>query len=631
MLSVSRRTILAGIGVLILGTMLLVLIQSLLLSYSRPAIMLGVEGRSAQLALSGFYEPEHDAGTAFRWSDGAGRIRFDLPYAAQVALTLQIGAAPPGLDPATLSIQCNNQVLARTSLTSQSRRLHMLLPMGQWQNPRVDLGLDSATVVLPPDTRAIGVRFSQISLRPLGVMLMPDSMLIAVQMALVCLLTLTLWRLAIPGWLCVALALLTAIGLCMLTVWQPELSYSYSLRLLLAMLLLCMLSWLILPQLEEQLHVPLTLTHALWGITILATLIRLIGALYPLYSAHDLSLNVERFERTIAGTLISSNRSFEFRSGVTIYPPGPYLALQPAMLLGIPAGLIVQAGNACIDGLGALAVGVLALRLGANQRVALLASLLYAALPVMLTSLYWGHSAQIFGQAMMVPLALALLACFDRSFSFYMVGILLAIALLSHIGVTILALAWLGVMWLLLSLRQKVSVFVWRRLTIALLMAGLIGLVFVYGPALAFKLDQTAQVGERISTEAYVSMPLIWRAFQISFYSWGLPLVLLGLIRASQVLALPRGAAELLLSWLLVSAVFCVVELLTGLQVRYFVFLAPLACLGIALSLDWLALRGRIGAILAWAIAILLVVQGATSWYNAVFNDVQMSMVPLLR
>ena len=117
---------------------------------------------------------------------------------------------------------------------------------------------------------------------------------------------------------------------------------------MLAMLVLVLLSWLILPVLEAQPGIALTLARALWGLTILALLVRLIGALYPLYSAHDLALNVERFERTIAGTLISSNRSFEFRSGVTIYPPGSYLAMQPAVLLGIPAALIVQAGNAII-------------------------------------------------------------------------------------------------------------------------------------------------------------------------------------------------------------------------------------------------------------------------------------------
>ena len=649
-LAILTRVTFVALIWLSLYTLVFVFVQTALLSRFVPVLALGVEGRSANVALSGFHEREQDGSVPFRWSDGAGRIQLDMPSAAPLALTLHIGAAPPGLESATLQISHNAHVLTNVDVAAQARQLHVLLPGSLWRGPELVLELDSATVVIPPDTRTVGVRFSSLILHPLGTMQLPAIPLAVVQAAVLGLLTLIGYRLGLPRWSILLWVLGLAVALCVLVVWQPQISFSYSVRLMLAMLVLVLLSWLILPVLEAQPGIALTLARALWGLTILALLVRLIRALYPLYSAHDLALNVERFERTIAGTLISSNRSFEFRSGVTIYPPGSYLAMQPAVLLGIPAALIVQAGNAIIDGLGALAVGLLALRIGASQRVALFSTLLYAALPVMLTSLYWGHSAQIFGQAMMVPLTLALLtAMHDASKErasgsatpftaqapnvsiWGFVIVLLAIAFLSHIGVTILALAWLGLSWLLLSLRRTLPKQTWRQLTIALFVAGLIGLVFVYGPALAFKLDQTAQVGERVSSESYVSRPLIWRAFQISFYSWGLPLAIVGLLWAPRVLRLSRGAAELLLSWLLVAALFCIVELLTGLQVRYFVFLAPLACIMIALALDWLAIRGRPAAWLAWALALLIVVQGASAWYNGVFNDIQMSMVPLLR
>ncbi|HEU5087770.1 MAG TPA: hypothetical protein VFT99_10000, partial [Roseiflexaceae bacterium] len=354
----------------------------------------------------------------------------------------------------------------------------------------------------------------------------------------------------------------------------------YTARLALAAVALACCTWLLLPTVERAgaalSDADAALVRSLWAITLCAIGVRLAGALYPVYSAHDLPLNVERLVRTIGGTLVSTNRSFEFRSGVTVYPPGPYLALLPAFLPGLSAGLLVQAGNAMVDGLSALATGLLALKLGANRRTAQFAAVLYAGLPVMLTSLYWGHSAQIFGQALMAPLAITLLVAFERPrFRYWAIAsALLAAAFLSHIGVTVIAIAWMGALWLLARVRATLAWRPWWHLTLALGAAGIAGLALVYGPTLALKAEQTAQVGERVLHEAYSSQILISRAAVISFYQFGWPLALAGLAFLPRIWSRTRGASDMLVAWIAVALLFCAIELITGLQARYFVFAA---------------------------------------------------------
>ncbi|HWQ12254.1 MAG TPA: hypothetical protein VNL77_05610, partial [Roseiflexaceae bacterium] len=326
----------------------------------------------------------------------------------------------------------------------------------------------------------------------------------------------------------------------------------------------------------------------------------------------------------------ATNRSFEFRSGVTVYPAGPYLALLPGVLFGLTPKLAVQGGIALLDGLGALATGALARRLGLGARAALFAALLYAALPVMLTSLWFGHTAQVFGQGLMAPLALVLLAGLERerARSWLVAWALLSIALLSHIGVSILALAWLALAWL--ALRGRVSGRAWWRFALVLAAGGALGLALVYGPAAQLKLAEFGKVGERVAGGGGPAYNLIWRAFQISFSPLGWLLALPGLLLLRKV-RMPRGGAALLGAWLTAAAVFWAVEMVTALQVRYLVFLAPLACLLLGRALGELAARGWAGRITAWAAVGAVLALGCATWYTGVFQNVQMSMIPLLR
>jgi hypothetical protein len=275
----------------------------------------------------------------------------------------------------------------------------------------------------------------------------------------------------------------------------------------------------------------------------------------------------------------------------------------------------------------------LARAFGASGRAAIVAMLLYAAVPVGLTALWWGLTAQVFGQALMAPLALALLAAFRRPGrvgAWALAGALLSVAVLTHIGVTIVAFAWLGLAWLALA-RRGTAPPAWRRLTLILAISGALGLLLLYVDVAALKVQQADSIGRELLSEGYAPIyALIWRGFLIAFH----PLVLL-LLPAGLLLLLrrrlPIGAAALVGGWLGAAALFLLIEIVTGLQVRYIYFLTPLACILGGVLLDRLAARGVAASRVAWCVAALLLAQGCVYWLVSAFADLRMSMVSLLR
>jgi hypothetical protein len=594
---------------------------------------LPLDGREPRIRLSGAHAVEQDGARQFRWTTAVAEYRLDTPLAGPYLVAVRLGAPAPGLERAPLTLMIDPQRALRITPDVRPRAYYLLLP-SDWGDGALGLRLETPAVTVAPDPRVVGVRLEGIAVRALGKN--PAASLVAIDAALLILVILIARRLGATRRSQLLLLAACGAGIVGVTFGFPSLAITYFIRILATLGPLALLLVLALPAAERHAStwgIDRGFIHAASAITLVAIMIRLLGALFPLYEAHDLSLNVERYLRTIGGSLVASNRSFEFRSGVTIYPAGPYLLFAPALLLGLAPSLIVQGGNAIVDGIGALATIALSRTAGASRRASLLSGLLYAALPVMLTSLYWGHSAQVFGQGLMVPIALALLHGIRhaRRASFAIAGALLACAFLSHIGVTILAIAWLGLAWIWMITRSRLGRATITQLTLALGCAGMVGLLLVYGPELTFKIEQTAAVSERVSSEGYASSILIWRALQISFYQIGLPLIPLGLWAYLRRLNLPPGGLALAGSWLAAALIFLGVELLTGLQVRYLVFLAPPACLLIADALDWIGERVRFGPLIAWGLALLLVAQGCASWYNGTINDIQMSMVPLLR
>jgi hypothetical protein len=80
---------------------------------------------------------------------------------------------------------------------------------------------------------------------------------------------------------------------------------------------------------------------------------------------------------------------------------------------------------------------------------------------------------------------------------------------------------------------------------------------------------------------------------------------------------------------LLTALLFFLVDITLAMQVRYFYFALPLALAAIAIVLGRMAERGRWARIAAWALVLVLLLQGTAAWFTAAFGDVQISMTPL--
>lgn len=612
---------------------LLVGIEAASLTHARAQAALTADDRAADVLLSGVHGVERDAQTAFRWTTADARIRVFARGSGPQMLSIALGAPPPLPTTQTFTLALANHAPIVLSLDSHPRHYRLLVPEESVQFDRVELGLQSSVVIVPPDTRAVGLRLAAVSLRSLAPgMIVPAPTHLAAQLLLLGLCAALLLRLRTPLWLLAASLVALIAGLATLSAQQPLIATAYVQRLCGWFALLVVLTLLLLPVAERRLNWigGQASIRAVWGITILACVIRLLGALF---SAFDLDLNADRFVKALTGTLVVTRRSFEFRNGITIYPPGPYLAFLPALLLGLKPATVVQVGVALADGIAALPTALLARKLGASKRAMLFVALLYAALPINLTMLWWGLSAQVFGQGLMAPLALALLAAFERSTArlWWLAGALLTTALLSHIGVAILAVAWLGLAWLILRFRPRITRAVWWRFTALLALSGLAAVVLIYVNVVALKIEQAQVIGEKVIARDYVpAYNLILRGFQIAFHELGFVLLLPGLLLMQQR-RMPGGASALVGGWLLAVAVFWAIEMFSGLQVRYIVFLAPLACLGIATVLDRIATRGRAARFLGWAAVLLLTTQSSVVWLSSVFEHTQMSMVSLLR
>ena len=674
-LTPHRHSFLAIGFSLLLCAALLVFGQMWLLTTRPSSLALNLGEKASGALLTGFHEHEEDARGTYRWSEGDATIDLgQIGVGAAPSLALRLGPPPPGASP-PLTLLLNGRRAASFATDAGPRTYRVLLPPAPTSLWGLRVSLQSPTTVVQGDPRPVSLRVERAAIRfAPNARVWPSPLLLFPQVLLLGAVALTMRRVRVPPLANGAAALLIAALLLALAAWRPLLLTPYVLRLLASAALLLALTLAGLPLAERRLAwlAPLALLRGLWGAALLACALRLAGALFPTFAAHDLSLNIGRFVRTALGTTADVNRSFEFARGLTIYPAGPYMALLPGLLLGIAPNVLVPGGIALAEGAGAFAAGLLALRLGSGRRGALLAALLYATVPIGLTALFLGHSAQVFGQALMAPLALVLLQALDaaeyhrrdpentsaialpnaplrpiggfgvqlfltplRSLRlcgknlWLVAGALLSLALFSHVGVAIIAAAWLGLAWLLLIGRRG-----WLAFGLVLAASGLVALALVYGDVVLLHFQQLGAVGEKATTEGRApNYNLIGKAWSLSYQPLGLLLIPVGLLLVAQSVRRRAKSAEraIVASWVVATLLFLAVELATGLQVRYLYFLAPLACIAVGVLLGKLASRGRAGALLATSAALLLAVQGAALWLGATLGGGSMSMIPLLR
>ncbi|MFO7167825.1 MAG: hypothetical protein DIU80_007325 [Chloroflexota bacterium] len=642
---VLRRADLLRSLLLIAAAALLVLLADLALLRLHPgAYYVDVGNFRDKYFLTNAHRQETAEDGTYRWTTERSTLWLtEFGVAPYALLHLDLGGRP---EPASVTIALNDQPWTAFEAQTIPRRYTLMLPPDRGEQMRFELR--STTFQVPGDPRRLGVKVDGFGVTFLrSSQPLPIGRHAAAQVLALALLQVTALRL---GWRWAWQALLlgaAAVGLAAVLASELLLAHAFMPRLAVAALAMALLTWLALPQLEraaaaEEARDPsaphwggVRELRVLWALGLAAIALRMAAVFYPTFEGQDLGRNVNRLLMTISGQLVIIAPSGEFASGLTIYPPGPYLGLMPLGVLTDQYGPILQGSLALMDGLTAFLVALLARRLGGGREAARMALVLYAGNIAAFGAMAYSFSAQIYGQWFTAPMLLLLLANggWPRPRTWLLVSLLLAFQLLSHIGVAFLAVGWLGLTLVLLTLAwRRVPWWGWAGFALTCALAFALLYIFILDETLAHAQNSVLSSGRDTLFPGF--RMLLVNGLRLGYSDIGLALLPLGLLliwrrfgAAAQgtplrQLAAPVGALLTLLFYLMV-------DLLLNVQVRYFYFALPLVLAAIAVALGAIAARGRVARLATWALTIAVVAPQVALWLSATLAEGKISMTPL--
>lgn len=623
----ARKQLQHGALLLVAAAALLLIVDLLFLAAHPGTYAIDIGTHRASFFLTGTYDLEvAPDGEGYRWTGAASEIYLAQARLAPGALlALELGGRP---QPAPVQLTFNGRPWVAFTAQASPRVYSFVLPPSASQDVRI--GVQSPTFTTDSDPRKLGLKLLGVQLTLAGEPRYPTPAILLAQVALIAVVQLLALRLGWPRWVRLLLLGALVLGLAALLSAALPLAYIYLARLTIAAAVLLALTLIGLPIAQRSLAWAgdAREIQLLWSLTMLACCLRLVGVLYPTFGGQDLDLNLSRLVKTMSGQMIIIAQSSEFANGQTIYPPGPYLAVAPGYLIFGDRPALLQGAMALLDGTTALLVALLARRLGGNAQAARLALLLYAGSATAVTVLSYSFSAQVFGQWFATPIALLLMTG-DRPVPIRRwagAAALLLMAICSHIGVAILLTSWFGLMILLMLARPHRSL-AWAMALLAA--ACLFAFSTLYIDIIGIMLSHFSSL-QRAAGGGLLrgATPLLLVGLWLVYTPLGLALFPLGLALIARPMRVARRLA-VPLAWILTALVFLVVDLILGLQVRYFYFLLPLALAAVGIVLGQLAGRGGWARLAAWSAVLLVVAQMAALWISVTMADGKLSLAPL--
>jgi hypothetical protein len=508
------------------------------------------------------------------------------------------------------------------------------------------LVLDTPAFEAPADPRALGIVLFQITVGQDAGPHLPAPRQLALLATALALAYLLLRRLAVPARLTLAGALALAVaGTALLlrerttlTLIAPRLPLILAGGFALTLVLdLVAARLIVFPYtLRRGALSPHTARMAVIGLIVLALTLRLGGILHPHARSSDDGLNTNNLIGFIHGEVFfTEGLPAESGGGPAPYPPGEYITFAPTQLL-IPGGfqsyrIYMRIANALWDSLTVGLLWYLLRRSGYQPRTALFGAALYVLPPPMLASLSVGEFANMFGQGMAL-LLVSMLALHARDLHRprqFAIGLaVLALPLLSHLGITISLICLLGYLVLIWMIRPE-----HRRAALALVGAGLIvggvlALLYyaAFGDILAARFGQPASLG--VDTAAPTLAQKLGNQLRLADKLGIEPLlVALGATGAIFTSLRPRGwrlslprpsLGSLLMAWW--GGTFLSLGLLVFASqgVRWQAFFYPALCLGAGPACGQLWRRGRAGRALALGLIAFVLWNGLAFWVNQI-------------
>ena len=371
------------------------------------------------------------------------------------------------------------------------------------------------------------------------------------------------------------------------------------------------------------------------GLIVVALLLRLGGVLHPHARSSDDGLNTNNLLGFTRGEVyFTEGLPAESGGGPAPYPPGQYIVFAPAQLLvpdGFPAHRIfMRIANALWDSLTVGLLWYVLRRSGYRQRTALLGAALYVLPPPILASLSVGEFANIFGQGMAL-LLLAFLALHARDLQrphmFALGVIVLALPLLSHLGVTISLVCLLGYLGLIWALHPE-----HRRATVALIGAGIIVgallAVFFYAPFADILRERFGRAPSPATSPALTFMQKLNSQWRLA-YRLGIEPLLVTTGAVGAILTAfrarhwpythPRPAlGSLLMAWWGGTLLSLGLLVFASQGVRWQAFFYPVLCFGSGPALAQIWPRGRAGRLVALTLVGFVIWSGLEFWVTQI-------------
>lgn len=586
--------------------------------------------------LDGFFQPERDENnTTYRWSQAQSTfsLRGFVP-APDPILSLVIGGVPASAQiPLLVEVEVDGLPAMTLPVRVEKRTYAVQLPSTALADGDLTVRFRNPAVQSGTDDRPVGFRLDNLSIG-----WAPDRWLVPLwtallaQWATVCIWLCVLWRLGLRP---VFLAPL-AVGLIVLLAWmagQHQLvAMAWTMRMVGTGGLVLVLAWNALLWMERWEPHWSRSAHILSWVCILTAAsiaIRLFAVYYPWWESHDLYIHRDRFSILQSGSLHLYDKPSEFGGRRTIVPPAYYLLANPIMLVAAHPGVPLQGLYAFFDGLNPLLAALFVARLGGRPRAALIAAIMIAVLPIQFTALWWGFGPQVAGQTLVLVLALLMLREGMTRRTLIMGVFVLSLIFLMHPGVAVLTAFWMALYVVLVWWFHRAQRHWWLGWSIVVVLTGIIVTVALYMDVIALQASGVSQgSATRPDFTEWDRIRLTLEGMGASLRPIGVLLMLLGVVALLRILGRPQR--WLVVAWLGSATLFFVVDLATGLQVRYAYFaIAPL-CAGLGVLLDGVMQRGRVGKVVAWSFVSFVALFGLALWFNGVFFDVKPTLTALL-
>lgn len=631
-----------------------------------PTVLLPVGGDSETRRrhddapfLTGFHAPEPDnrdlgdwwtlpPGYTYRWTYPEANITLPGIGGGRWLITLTANSGRATGSAALAQVRPGDAPPLTLPVAANPRHYHVLAHATPGGSVRLDVATDRYTA--PGDPRPLGVVVQAVSVRPLTSAWHVPAWGVVGWLLLAVLLSYGLVRWMLWGVRAAMLhALLLVVGLAAVLAWQR-----FALTLVAPTVAgLVVLCWLVAGVAGATLPLAGGRRWAVWRSTagawwqrgqawaaplvlaLLALCVRLGGMLHPQARFSDHRLHANNVLEVALGHIYFTEGLPASRGGGQVpYPPGGYLTIAPLLTL-LPGDiesrvLLVQVASAVLDSAVVLLLWLVLRRGGVGQTAAVLAAALYVLPPPVLASFSIGEYANLIGQALAVPV-LALLAV-QRSPRLLPLAALVAVPVLSHLGVTISLVLVLVVAWVLLAWQA------WRvpherarlaTLTAAgALAAAVAGGVYYSAPQYLVLFAERSARPDSPATAPDL-LPALLGVVQSTLLPDSRMTALLvvvgvagvGVVWLGRTTAAHKGVlAWVLLAWLLGVLASFGLLLVAQQGVRWQQFSYPLLCAGGGVVLAMVLRRGRAGRVVASAVVLWLVVHGVTLWVWQVYD-----------